>query len=196
MLRGGNRRFVEGRTDHPPAKGESLACHGQGQRPYALVITCMDSRVPVERIFDAAAGELFVLRTPANVVTEEVRAGAEYGAERFKVPLIVVLGHTDCTAVEAALKFLQSGTGQLPGGVAGIVRRLWEQLEGSGLPHGDKATATVSHVRLQMNALEAVPALGRRQEGGSLAIIGAVYNVANGTVAFLPEGLPGEDAPE
>lgn len=187
LLREGNLRYVEGRTDHPPAKGESLARHADGQSPHAVVLTCMDSRVPVERLFDAGAGDVFILRTPANRATGEMLAGVEFGAVVFNIPLIVVLGHTDCKAVRAALDVPERGTAALPEGMGRIARDLSGELLGSGLPCGDLDVAIEANIRLQKRLLGENPALRERQAAGTLAIVGAVYNVGNGRVTFLPD---------
>jgi carbonic anhydrase len=102
-LRAGNRRFVEGRRLHrftADERGQGLA----GQRPFAAVIGCSDSRVPVEAVFDAGVGELFVVRTAGHVLTAAGLASVRFAAEDLEAPLVVVLGHEDCGAVSAALR--------------------------------------------------------------------------------------------
>ncbi|MCB1059412.1 MAG: carbonic anhydrase [Calditrichaeota bacterium] len=102
-LRKGNERFVKGKPnvwDSGSAKREHLTA---GQTPYACVITCSDSRVPPEQIFDAGLGELFVIRVAGNVASKEVVASADYAVGHLHCPVVIVMGHTNCGAVGAAL---------------------------------------------------------------------------------------------
>lgn len=102
-LQGGNQRFVKGKPnvwDSGSAKREKLAA---GQSPYACIISCADSRVPPEQVFDASLGELFVIRVAGNVTPREVVASADYAVGHLGCPVVVVMGHTKCGAVAAAL---------------------------------------------------------------------------------------------
>src|SRR5262247_3229943 len=102
-LKEGNRRFLRGRAHFPTLRKELLAELAKGQRPYATIIGCSDSRVPPELLFDAGFGELFIVRVAGNVVSPEIFGTLQYAAVHLHTPLFVVLGHEGCGAVQAAL---------------------------------------------------------------------------------------------
>src|SRR3954470_7237950 len=102
-LKAGNARFVSGLARFPTVQKEVLAELSKGQQPYATILGCSDSRVPPELIFDAAFGELFVVRVAGNVISPEVMGTLQYAGVHLRTPLFVVLGHDGCGAVDAAL---------------------------------------------------------------------------------------------
>ncbi len=102
-LKEGNARFVNGQARFPTVQKEVLADLAKGQQPYATVLGCSDSRVPPELVFDAAFGELFVVRVAGNVLGPSIMGTLQYAAAHLHTPLFVVLGHEGCGAVEAAL---------------------------------------------------------------------------------------------
>lgn len=116
-LREGNRRFAEDRTLHRFA-AEERAASASLQRPFAAVVGCSDSRVPVEALFDVGVGELFVVRTAGHVLAQASLASVRFAVEKLGVELIVVLGHEDCGAVTAAL------AGDAPDWLAPIVSHI------------------------------------------------------------------------
>jgi carbonic anhydrase len=99
----GNQRFVRGHARFPTVQKAVLAQLARGQRPYATILGCSDSRVPPELLFDAGFGELFVVRVAGNVISPEVMGTLQYAGVYLRTPLFVVLGHEGCGAVEAAL---------------------------------------------------------------------------------------------
>ena len=99
----GNERFVRGEARFPTVQKEILAALAKGQRPYATILGCSDSRVPPELIFDAGFGELFIVRVAGNVISPEVMGTLQYAGVHLRTPLFVVLGHEGCGAVNAAL---------------------------------------------------------------------------------------------
>ena len=101
----GNERFINGRARFPTVQKEILAELAKGQRPYATIVGCSDSRVPPELVFDASFGELFIVRVAGNVVSAEIMGTLQYGAVHLHTPLFVVLGHEGCGAVQAALAY-------------------------------------------------------------------------------------------
>ncbi|MBF0424043.1 MAG: carbonic anhydrase, partial [Magnetococcales bacterium] len=105
VLKAGNKRFVEGRTERPNLTRERLIdTFNNGQHPFVTIISCSDSRVPVEHIFDRGIGDLFVIRVAGNVVDIDEIGTTEYGAGHLGTPLILVMGHTKCGAVTAVVK--------------------------------------------------------------------------------------------
>ncbi len=100
----GNQRFLAGQAHFPTVCKETLADLARGQRPYATILGCSDSRVPPELIFDANFGELFIVRVAGNVVSPEVMGSLQYAGAHLHTPLFLVLGHEGCGAVKAALE--------------------------------------------------------------------------------------------
>ncbi|WP_051180221.1 carbonic anhydrase [Nocardia concava] len=122
-LREGNDRFVEGRLRHPNQGAADRAKLAAGQRPSAILFGCGDSRVAAEIIFDQGLGDMFVVRTAGHVLDASVLGSIEYGIEVLAVPLIVVLGHDSCGAIQAAVDALDNGT--VPGGfIRSVVERI------------------------------------------------------------------------
>src|SRR6187455_2561325 len=105
----GNERFVRGQARFPTVRKEILAALAKGQRPYATILGCSDSRVPPELIFDASFGELFIVRVAGNVISPEVMGSLQYAGVHLHTPLFVVLGHDGCGAVGAALAMKRNG---------------------------------------------------------------------------------------
>src|ERR1700759_1812619 len=99
----GHERFVRGKARFPTVQKEILAALAKGQGPYAPVLGCSDSRVPPELIFDAGFGELFIVRVAGNVMPPEIGGTIQYTARHLATPLFVVIGHTQCGAVAAAI---------------------------------------------------------------------------------------------
>ncbi len=127
-LKEGNERFVAGRPEHPSQSVEHRASLADGQRPTAVVFGCADSRVAAEIIFDQGLGDMFVVRTAGHVIDSAVLGSIEYAVTVLGVPLIVVLGHDSCGAVQATLKALDDGV--IP---RGYVRDLVERVTPSVL---------------------------------------------------------------
>src|SRR5690349_17285300 len=106
----GNQRFVSGKARFPAIRRDILKKLAKGQRPYATVLGCSDSRVPVELLFDAGFGELFVVRVAGNVISPEVMGSLQFAGVVLRTPLFVVLGHEGCGAVQAALDARRNAT--------------------------------------------------------------------------------------
>jgi len=179
ILRGGNARFAAGHSAHPNQSAARRAETLGGQHPIAAVITCSDSRVSPELIFDQGIGDLFVIRTAGVVIDETALASVEYAAQHLHVPLILVMGHERCGAVEAALK------NEHPHGHLRVIMEALapaiNQTAGKG---GDRNESAVrAHVRLQVAALRASqPLLAPLCESGRLTIAGAYYSLRSGLV--------------
>jgi carbonic anhydrase len=111
-LKSGNERFLSGTARFPTVQKEILADLAKGQHPYATILSCSDSRVPPELIFDTGFGELFIIRVAGNVFSPEVAGSLQYAGRHLRTPLFVVLGHTHCGAVAAAVDTMLHGTRQ------------------------------------------------------------------------------------
>ena len=183
----GNRRFVEGRREHPHADADRRArLAAAGQTPFALVFGCADSRVAAELVFDRGLGDLFVVRTAGHVVDTGVLGSIEFGVTVLEVPLVVVLGHDACGAVKATLEAHQSGT--IPGG---YVRNVVELVTPSVLSARRRGVDDVDgvvheHARATAELLvERSSAIAARVADGRCAVVAAEYKLADGDVHLL-----------
>jgi carbonic anhydrase len=196
-LREGNRRFAAG------AGGLDAVSSGArrrevvaGQQPFAVILGCSDSRVPVEIVFDQGLGDLFVIRVAGNVVAPSQIGSVEFAAAQFRTRLVVVLGHTRCGAIEATLDELQRPSDRRSRHLRSIVDRIRPAVE--GLLESEVARdreelarrAVRANVRLAAHALrhgsELLEDLIRRD---GLLVVGAQYSLETGVVEFL-EDLP------
>ncbi len=118
-LMAGNQRFVRHKPDYPHQSAKRLQEVAQSQHPFATILSCADSRVPVELLFDAGVGDLFDIRVAGNIVTPEVLGSVEYAAALLGTSLIMVLGHERCGAVTAAVK-----NEPLPGSIGSLVKAI------------------------------------------------------------------------
>jgi carbonic anhydrase len=185
-LKAGNERFrASAQTAHHDAMAK-VAATATGQYPIASVIGCADSRTAPESIFDLGIGELFVCRVAG--VASEVNdvASLEYGSAHLGAPLIVVLGHTNCGAIAAAV-----ADKPLPGSLPHLVGTLRPavDLARAKYPNADTATliaaATREQVLLEVRRLNASPVLAELIHEGKLKIVGAIYDIGNGSVNWL-----------
>ena len=184
----GNTRFVRGEARFPTLQKEVLAELAKGQRPYATIIGCSDSRVPPELVFDAGFGELFIIRIAGNVISPEVMGTIQYAAVHLHTPLFVVLGHEGCGAVQAAVAVKEQGARER----AGITLLLDRILP--GLPNRNAALSDTEHIAaaVEANVLWSMRQLLETPEGqariaeGIVKLVGAVYELKTGRVRFLP----------
>jgi carbonic anhydrase len=184
-LKEGNERFVAGRPAHPSQNAQHRAGLTGGQRPNAVVFGCADSRVAAEIIFDQGLGDMFVVRTAGHVIDSAVLGSIEYALTVLGVPLIVVLGHDSCGAVQATLTALDDGV--IPGGyVRDLVERVTPSVltgRRAGLTQVDEFEA--HHVReTAAQLLSRSTAILERISTGDLAIVGATYRLADGRVVL------------
>lgn len=180
----GNKRFVSGNIRRKDLGAERKAVVN-GQQPYAIVITCSDSRVPPEMIFDEAIGQLFVIRLAGNVVDSLALGSVEYAVEHLHTHTLVVLGHESCGAVKAAV---QGGT--VPPNIASIVRRISPAVatvRGRNIPENELVTESVKeNVHEQIRrSMKSSPILFDAMIKGELLVLGGVYDLASGKVRFL-----------
>lgn len=186
----GNERFVSGEVSFSGLRKESLLDLAAGQRPFATILGCSDSRVPPELIFDAGLGELFVVRVAGNVFSPEVAGTLQYAGSHLGTELFVVLGHEGCGAVDAALKTRDEGELQ-----RSRIQLLVEKIL-PGLPQSDPqlspaarlAQAVESNVRWTVQQILQTPEGRARQAEGRLKLVGAVYEIESGHVGFLETG--------
>jgi len=183
----GNARFVAGQARFPTVQKEVLADLAKGQRPYATIVGCSDSRVPPELVFDSSFGELFIVRVAGNVISPEVMGSIQYAAVHLKTQLFVVLGHEGCGAVSAALLGAREGVRERSR-IALLLDRIAPGLSGvdASLPaEAQLAAAVEANVRWSMQQLLETPEGRARIEEGIVRLVGAVYELASGRVRFL-----------
>ncbi|MFZ4373935.1 MAG: carbonic anhydrase [Mycobacterium sp.] len=184
-LKQGNERFVAGRPEHPSQSIEHRASLAVAQRPNVVVFGCADSRVAAEIIFDQGLGDMFVVRTAGHVVDSAVLGSIEYAVTVLDVPLIAVLGHDSCGAVQATLDALDEG--RVPGGfVRDVVERVTPSImlgRREGLTRVDEfETRHVIETGTQLLARS--NEIANRVDRGELAIVGLTYRLADGRVTL------------
>jgi carbonic anhydrase len=182
----GNARYA---ANTPSNKDYSAdrAARVSAQYPIAAIVGCADSRVAPELAFDQGPGDLFVVRVAGNFVNDDILASLEYGVEILGVPLIMVLGHTQCGAVTATVKALKDGT-RLPGHLPELVRALKPAVQMAKVGHGEDLVeqATIENVKLNTNRLiVSRPLIGPYVKSGRVKIVGGVYDLATGKVTLL-----------
>jgi carbonic anhydrase len=186
----GNRRFAENKSEKPRQTDRDLKNVELGQKPFATIIGCSDSRVPNEIIFDQGVGDLFITRTAGQVMAQASYGTIEYSTEVLKTKLIVVLGHQSCGAVDAAMKLPANP----PGHVVTLINAIKPAslvAKNSGLPEKAKLDFAIrQNVIEQVNLLRGLePVLSKRSESGEVLIVGAVYNLTTGQVEFIEETI-------
>ena len=193
-LRAGNSRFVAG-TASAFAGPDRVSELASGQEPFAIVLGCSDSRVPAEIVFDQGLGDLFVIRVAGNIVAPSQVGSVEFAADRFGTPLVVVLGHSRCGAILAALEELERPTQDQSRNLRSIVRRVRPSVEALlATPLRDDHDALIdqavrANVRASTNHLRhGSEVLEQLAEQGKLTIIGAEYSLETGLVDFFDGG--------
>lgn len=188
-LRDGNRRFVAGTPRNVESYGEARRAElVGGQSPFAVIVACSDSRVPVEMVFDQGLGDLFVVRVAGNVIAPSQIGSVEFAATQFGTKLVVVLGHSNCGAVDATLKELAQEQEHRSPNLRAIVDRIRpaiEPLMSEGVSLHDAVVANVHHSVDQLRHGSEV--LEQLVEDENLVVIGAEYSIENGTVEFFEE---------
>jgi carbonic anhydrase len=186
-LKDGNKRFLE--NDLTERDHSSLVRDGiQGQFPMAVILSCMDSRVPVEDVFDCTTGDIFVCRVAGNVVNEDILGSLEYGCKVSGAKLIVVMGHRYCGAIKSAIKDVKLGNiTQLLAKVKLAIQQS-ENFEGEKIYSNDKYVTQVA-INNVKNVTEEIkkksPILKEMVEKGELKIVGAGYDLNDGEIIFF-----------
>ena len=185
-LTAGNAHHVAHRYQHPHETAERQRELASSQSPHAEILSCADSRVPPELIFDQGLGDLFIIRVAGNVVSDTELGSLEYGAEHLHVPLLVVMGHQHCGAVTAAVE-----GGEAEGHIAALVNLLRPAVEKTrGMPGDHVENAVTANVEMVVKQLRAsTPILAKLVSEGKLKVVGAVYSLDTGKVTWLPDTL-------
>jgi carbonic anhydrase len=193
-LRDGNRRFAA----NQPAHGEDAESRREeltrGQEPFAIILGCSDSRVPAEIIFDQGLGDLFVIRVAGNIVAPSQIGSVEFAATRFGTRLVVVLGHSQCGAIEETVDQLRSPAEENSrniGAIVNFVRPSVEAVMDSSLDLGElTARAVRENVRTSAEQMRhGSEIIERLERDEGLVIVGAEYSLETGLVDFF-DGVP------
>ncbi|TJZ99994.1 carbonic anhydrase [Actinacidiphila oryziradicis] len=194
LLLAGNQRFVAGTPQHPNQDAARRTETAPGQRPFAVLFGCSDSRLAAEIIFDRGLGDLFVVRTAGHVAGPEVLGSIEYGVSVLDCPLVVILGHNSCGAIAATRAALADGVSS-----TGYVRDLIERVTPSvlaaraaGLTQDDDIIA--EHIRHTVDLLlDRSRVLADQVAAGRTAVVGLSYRLADGSARLVTtRGLPAE----
>lgn len=190
LLTEGNKRWITGKAESPNAtasRRERVAA--EGQKPFALVVTCADSRVPCERLFDRGVGDVFTVRVAGNIAGASEMGSVEYAVGHIKPPLMVVMGHTKCGAVAAAA----SGA-QVHGSVKSVVDAISPAVERARRNNPGVEGAELTELAVKENvwqtvydALRASSEVREAVRSGKLKIVGAVYDISTGEVKWMGE---------
>ncbi len=185
----GNQRFVKGQPTHPGRKPEDFAPLAAGQSPLAVAVGCADSRVPPEIVFDQGVGDLFVVRVAGNVVSgagASVKGSIEYAVAELNVPLIVVLGHSQCGAVKAAIQHIDAND-SLPGSIGELVATIKPAvLQARGKPGDLLDNAIRANVHRGVERLKTLePILAGPVKQGKVKVVGATYDLRSGKVSLV-----------
>ena len=177
----GNKRFVTGRPEHGHRVSAAAAASG-GQQPHAVVLGCIDSRVPLEAIFDQTFGSICVVRSGGHVVDRAVLGSVGFAVGALGVPLIMVLGHVRCGAVSATVGALRSGA--YPDGDVGyLVDEIAPAVRAVGVDRTDAAERAMrTHVTRTVGRMSEVAGVPEAVAAGRVSVVGAVYDLDTGVV--------------
>jgi carbonic anhydrase len=184
-LKDGNKRFIAGKSIQKDLLAKVKATK-DGQYPFAVVLSCMDSRVPAEAVFDQSIGDLFSIRVAGNVVNADNLGSLEYAAKVVGVKTIVVMGHTSCGAVKGAIDNVKLGN------LTELVAKIQPAVAASG-PGTTKDHAYVDkvgerNVHLEMKEIrEKSPVLKEMLDSGTVGLVGAMYDLETGVVTFYSD---------
>ncbi len=181
----GNRRFIDGRPEHGHEVSAAAAASG-GQQPHAVVLGCIDSRVPLEAIFDQTFGSICVIRSGGHAVDRAVLGSVGFAVGALGVPLVMVLGHVRCGAVIATVEALRAG--ERPDGDVGyLVGEIAPAVLAAGLDDPDVADKAMrAHVARTVRRMRDVAGVAEAIAAGRVDVVGAVYDLDTGRVDLQP----------
>lgn len=196
MMQEGNERFASGKATHPHADLKRLKLAGsenQGKHAYATVISCSDSRVPVEMIFDAGVMDLFVIRVAGNVCDTDETGSIEYGLAHVNTPVLVVLGHSQCGAVTAVTNSEQGKKLELEKNIPQLVDNIGPAVKKAMASHKDLKGEAVVPYAIEENVYQSIEDLYMKSAAvrelvkqKKVKVVGAIYDVGTGLVKWLP----------
>jgi carbonic anhydrase len=180
----GNKRFVSGRPEHGHEVSAAAAASG-GQQPHAVVVGCIDSRVPLEAIFDQTFGSICVVRSGGHVVDRAVLGSVGFAVTKLGVPLIMVLGHKRCGAVQATVDALRAGEHPI-GDIGYLVDELAPAVRAVGIDDPDVAEKAMrAHVGRTVRRIRDIDGIAGPVAAAKVDVVGAVYDLDTGWVELL-----------
>jgi carbonic anhydrase len=185
----GNKRFLKGEVANPRRKPQDFAKLAEGQNPLAIIVGCADSRVSPELLFDQGVGDLFVVRVAGNVISgagATVKGSIEYAVAELSVPLVLVLGHSNCGAVKAAVKHIDANDA-LPGAINELVNAIKPAVvRAKGLKGDTLENAINANVEIGVERLKNLePILAAPVKEGKVKVVGGVYDLRTGRVTVI-----------
>ena len=184
-LKEGNGRYTSGNPQHPGQTAERRTELAKTQHPFATIISCSDSRVPPEIVFDQGLGDLFIVRVAGNVINDEGLGSVEYSVDHLGTRLILVLGHQRCGAVDAAKQTI-AAKGKAPGHIQSLVTAIKPAVEATA--KDDLETTIKANVKNVVQALRSsTPILKAEVDSGKIQVVGGYYSLDTGAVTFLDE---------
>src|SRR5881396_1223561 len=182
-LKEGNGRYTSGNLQHPGQTTERRAELTKSQHPFAIILSCSDSRVPPEIVFDQGLGDLFIVRVAGNVIKDEGLGSVEYSVDHLGSRLILVLGHQSCGAVKAARETI-AAKGKASGHIESLVAAIKPAVEATA--KDDLETTVKANVKNVVQALRSsTPILKAEVDSGKIQVIGGYYSLDTGAVTFL-----------
>ena len=184
----GNQRFVQNVKAQRDLKSQVLAT-SSGQFPFAVVLSCIDSRVPAELVFDQGIGDIFSVRIAGNVVNEDILGSMEFACKLAGSKIVVVMGHTRCGAVNGACQHVEMGNlTPLLKKIEPAVKKI--QPEGNITERADIEKVTVENVKIAIDEIrEKSAVLSEMEKNGDIEIVGALYSVESGEVEFFNDTI-------
>lgn len=202
MLKEGNARFVAGKSLHPhsdAARVKQAGAENQKDHAFATVLSCSDSRVPVELIFDAGVMDIFVVRVAGNVANVDEAGSIEYGLAHVNTPVLVVLGHSQCGAVTAVAEAALGKGHALERNIPPLVAPIKPAVNRAMSLHPDAKGAAIIPYCVEENVWQAIedlfmksPAVRDLVAAKKAIVVGAIYDVGTGKINWLPESKVGE----
>lgn len=193
ILKEGNRRFVENLKVNRDLL-QQVNDTSKGQYPFAVALSCMDSRTSVEHIFDQGLGDMFSIRIAGNVVNDDIIGSMEYACKAAGSKLIVVLGHTRCGAVQGACDHVELGS------LTGLLNKVQPSIDKTQAASGSLSKDEYREIVAQANVLHSMDEVLERSSilselysEGKIGIVGGMYNVDNGHVSFVKKMFAGKE---
>jgi len=182
-LKEGNGRYTSGNLQHPGQTAERRTELAKTQHPFATIVSCSDSRVPPEIVFDQGLGDLFIVRVAGNVINDEGLGSIEYSVDHLGTRLILVLGHQSCGAVKAARETI-AAKGKAPGHIESLVTAIKPAVDSTA--KGDLDATIKANVKYVVDALRSsTPILKAKVDSGDVQVIGGYYSLDTGAVTFI-----------
>lgn len=184
----GNKRFATDNSIHPNRCDETKNALLRQQKPFVAVLSCSDSRVPVEIIFDAGLGDIFAVRTAGHVLSKEVLGSLEYAVKSLGVKLVMVLGHENCGAIRTAVESYQcENYGELSENLQSIMNHIYPAIKEVSPDEEDFLNSAVrANIKYQVqDLLNKDEYIAKKIQAGEIALIGAIYSLTKATVEII-----------